>query len=310
MKFTKLFTAGSFALLASSVFGEEPVIPTGFLDASSLMVRASSNVDLNWEVNIPASEVEDLIEIPEDEPTIIAKEDVGFEVRMLGVEYAHKGDYVLAHGHYTYAGGEDGESPWYTFFWGYGDDEDALTKKTCDILKAGEELQFSFRGSKNGFRNMPSKHRKWFDNRWSGTGPKWYDNETPAIILKNGDMLPERATPSGQVDVSSFLSAYLERDGKTVKIGPKDLIILAELNRNRGDRQADYQDFVILVSFTEAANTTCTRRWNGPTPPPVVTIPEISRPLTPSIPTTGETPRPAPEPIPEPEIPEVPGLPE
>lgn len=300
MKLTKLITAGSLTLL-SSVFGEEPVIPTGFLDASSLLVRESSNVDLKWEVNIPASKVEELIEIPTDEPTIIAKEDVAFEVRMLGAEYAWMGQYVLAYGQYTY--GSSGEnSPWYTFFWGYGDSESALTKKTCDILKAGEELMFSFRGSKNGFKFMPKQYRQWFDRRWTGTGPSWYNNRTPAIILKNGDELPERATPTGQVDVSSFLAPYLNENGKTVKIGPKDLIILAELNRDFGDEGADYQDFVILVSFTEAANSTCSRRWE---PAPLVEVTPAPTTTT----TTTTTTVPAPEPV-IPEMPEVPGSPE
>lgn len=290
MKLTQLFTAGSLALLGS-VFGEEPVIPTGFLDASALMVRAENNVDLTWEVNIPASEVEELIEIPEDEPTIIAKEDVGFEVRMLAAEYAFLGQYVLSYGQYTYA-----DSPWYTFFWGYGDDINALSKKSCDILRAGEELQFVFRGSKNGFKFMPREHRTWFDRRWSGPGPSWDTNETPALIFKNGDRLPAWVTPPGQVDATSVLAPYLSEDRKTIKIGPKDLIILAELNRDLGEVKADYQDFIMLVSFTKAANSTCIRRWNGPQPP-----------TTPTTPTTPSTPS---EPKPIPPKPDVPGVPE
>ncbi|GHC55382.1 hypothetical protein [Roseibacillus persicicus] len=288
MKVTQSLILASLAL-AGGVCGEQvPVVPTGFLDASALMVRAETNVDLNWKVNIPATKVEELIEIPDDEPTIIAKEDVAFEVRMLGAEYAWSGNYVLAYGQYTY-----GDSPWYTFFWGYGDDANALTKKTCDILRKGEELQFGFRGSKNGFRNMPWQHRKWHNYRWTGTGPSWYQNDNPAIILKDGDKLPKRATPDSQVDISTFLAPYLDESGKKVDIGPKDLIILAELNRDYGDKEADYQDFVILVTFTEAENSTCTRRWNGPPPP--------SPPSTPSTPS---------EPAPIPPKPTVPGIPE
>ena len=195
MKLTKLFAATSLTLLGS-VFGEEPVIPTGFLDASALMVRAESDVDLTWEVNIPATVVEELIDIPDDgTPTIIAKEDVAFEVRMLSAEFAYNGDYVLSYGQYTYTDDVNGSSPWYTFFWGYGDQVDSLAVRTCDILEAGEELQFSFRGSKNGFRGMPREYLEWYDRRWSGTGPSWYNNNTPAVILKNGDRLPARVTP-------------------------------------------------------------------------------------------------------------------
>lgn len=331
MKFDKLFAAGSLALL-SSALGGEPVVPTGFLDASSLMVRAASNVDLTWEVKIPATEVEELVELPEDEPTIIAKEDVAFEVRMLGSEFAWRGDYVLTYGQYTYSGGADGESPWYTYFWGYGDDENALNRKTCDILKAGEELMFNFRGSKNGFRDMPRQHLEWFDRRWTGTGPSWYDNHTPAIILKNGDSLPDRVTPSGQTDISDFLAPYLEdveassgrdddddddrrsskrsknsKGGKRIKIGPKDLIILAELNRDYGERGADYQDMVILVTFTKAEDSPCVRRWNGPTPPPVrPTIPTTTTPSTGGGNNGGGSYTPPPVPP----KPEVPGSPE
>ena len=145
---------------------------------------------------------------------------------------------------------------------------------------------------------MPSQHRTWFDRRYSGTGPSWANNDTPAIILKNGDRLPARVTPPGQVDASSVLAPYLAEDRKTINIGPKELIILAELNRDLGEVGADYQDFVILVSFTEAANSECIRRWNGPQPP-VVNPP--SAPTTPTAPT---------EPPVIPEMPDVPGLPE
>ena len=297
MKVTKLFAAGSLALLGS-VSGNEPVIPFGFLDVSSQLVRAESDVDLTWEVNIPASEVEELIDIPRNGPPIItAKEDVAFEVRMLGVEYAYAGDYVLAFGQYR-----TDDSPRYTFFWGYGDDANSLSRRTCDILESGEELEFNFRGSKNGFRFMPGEYREWFDMRWSGNGQN-NRNDNPAVVLKNGDRLPARVTPPSQVDASSVLASYLDPETNRVNIGPKDLIILAELNRDNGEVGADYQDFVILVTFTEAANSECIRRWNGPT---------VAPPAPPAPPTTGggePEPEPAPEPEPEPR-PDVPGLPE
>lgn len=283
MKLTKLFTV-AFLSVASSALGEEAVIPTGFLDASALLVRENSSVDLNWEVKIPATRVEELVDISGDDPTVVARDDVAFTVRMLGVEYAHQSEYVLAWGYYTYA-----NSPWYTFFWGYGDDEYSLANQSCDILRTGEKLRFGFRGSKNGFRSVEARDRVWFDHRWTGTGPSYHRNETPAIILKNGDTLPDRVTPSGQIDVSNFLASYLEDDGRTVKIGPKDLIVLAELNRDFDDPKADYQDFVILVSFTEEENSDCIRRWDGTRPPQG----------------GGGGSRPAPRPTPH-----VPGLPE
>lgn len=276
MKVTKLLAASatSLALLGTTTHGkdETPIIPTGHLNASSGLVRAESSVDLEWKVSIPARTVEELIDITEDDE-IIAKEDVAFEVKMLGAEYAWKGDYALAYGWYTYA-----DSPWYNFFWGYGDDANALSKKSCDILRAGEELSFGFRGSKNGFRDMPWQHRTWHDDRWSGTGPSWYSNDNPAIVLKDGDKLPDYAAATSQTDIATFLAPYLTDDkknskAKRVNIGPKDLIILADLNREKKDKTADYQDFVILVTFTEAANSTCTRRWNGPQPPKPLTTP-------------------------------------
>ena len=207
---------------------------------------------------------------------------------MLGAEYAYLNNYVLARGSYQYA-----DSPYYRFFNGYGDDANALTNRSCDILRTGEELRFRFRGSRNGFRNVPWQHREWFPYRFSR-------NEEGTLILKNGDQLPERATPSGQIDIASFLAPYLAEDLKTIKIGPKDLIILAELNRELDDEEADFQDFVILVSFTEAENGECTRRWNGPPPP-------APAPTTPAVPTTPSEPS-APPVIPE--LPEIPGLPE
>ena len=290
MNITKLLAASSLVLL-SSAFGDEPVVPSGFLDVSALLVLENSDVDLNWEVNIPASKVEELIDIPEDEPTIIAKEDVAFDVRVLGVEYAWMGQYVLAQASYRYA-----DSPNYTFFRGYGDDVNSLTNKTCDILRTGEELQFRFRGTKNGFRFMPWQHRQWFSHRHSS-------GERGTLILKNGDQLPDRATPSSQVDIASFLAPYLTDDLKTIQIGPKDLIVLAELNRDIDDEYADYQDMVILVTFTEADNSECTRRWAGPPPP----APPVDTPAPADSPTPGPV---VVTPPVIPEKPEVPGLPE
>ena len=296
MNFTKLFVLASLTLPGTS-FGLDAVIPSGFLDASSLLVREDSDVNLTWEVNIPATEVEELIEIPPEDPTIIAKEDVAFNVRVLGVEYAWMGDYVRAYGQYRY-----GNSPFLSFFSGYGDDANSLANNTCDILRTGEELEFRFRGSRNGFRFMPAVHRTWFPYRYSSNSRSNDDN--PAIILKNGDPLPDRATPAGQTDVATFLESYISDDGLTVEIGPKDLIILAELNRDLGEEGADYQDFVILVSFTEAANGDCTRRW---TPAPPVVNPPTPTPPTP--PTSGPPATPPAPPV-IPELPDVPGNPE
>jgi hypothetical protein len=74
--------------------------------------------------------------------------------------------------------------------------------------------------------------------------------ETPNVImLANGDTLPAiDAFESSQI--VSFLKPYLEADGKTIKIGNRDLLVLFELGEtNPRTRRFDLQDLGVLLTF-------------------------------------------------------------
>ena len=72
------------------------------------------------------------------------------------------------------------------------------------------------------------------------------------FILKDGDEAPSFEGAFDQEAAEAFIAPYLEEDGKTINIGANDLILFSELNE-RINRTADYQDFVVLVSFTKAS---------------------------------------------------------
>jgi type II secretory pathway pseudopilin PulG len=102
-----------------------------------------------------------------------------------------------------------------------------------------------------------------FNGRYSWLFNKMYRSDAEdghVIILRNGDTAPDYAPFDHQESLTSFLKSVLDNKGK-VSIGARDLLILVELGTL--DRNADFQDAVILVTFTEKANTCVTQSKVG-----------------------------------------------
>lgn len=107
--------------------------------------------------------------------------------------------------------------------------------------------------------NLPSNTsiRLRFNGRYSWLFNKTFTSNARdghTVILRNGDTPPDYAPFANQQSLATFLRPYISAQGK-VTIGPKDLLILEELGTL--DRNADFQDAVVLVTFAEKA-TTCT----------------------------------------------------
>jgi hypothetical protein len=69
-------------------------------------------------------------------------------------------------------------------------------------------------------------------------------------MLKDGDKVPQTTPAFQQGKIETFLKPYLSLDGRTVRIGNRDLIILVELGQtNPANSGFDLQDLVLLVTF-------------------------------------------------------------
>ncbi|MFC0018747.1 hypothetical protein [Roseibacillus persicicus] len=218
--------------------------PTGFLDASSLLVRASSKVGLTWEVNYPQPEIiDEIIEIDPEDDTVTTRVETNVTVRLLGAGYANSyGQYGWQESWSKFSD----EAIATPFFVGTGD-----TINPQKILKNRNvdediELNFGFRGCVYAIASTPWYKRTWNDWRMMGTG------HGGILILKNGDPAPQ-FTPEqpNQTSAKTFLKPYLTSNGENISIGTRDVIILVDLNKDSAAAGADYQDLVILMTFKE-----------------------------------------------------------
>ena len=107
-------------------------------------------------------------------------------------------------------------------------------------------LNMGFRGTKSANANTPWWKRTW--NSWRMMGKN--KGHGGILVLKNGDPAPNFSPErSNQLSAKTFLLPYLSADGETIKIGPKDVVVLVDLNKSNAQSGADYQDLVILMTF-------------------------------------------------------------
>lgn len=227
----------TFALLSNSpLFADEA--PTGFLDVSSNTVLAGTHVDLNWKINLPATSIEELIDFDNEERQIIPREDVIAEVRVLGAAMGPANNPL-----YGEAEMNAGGTGFINIFAAFADGINAGDNFTYPIA-AGESLDFIFKTWNGSSPNRPR------ENWGSLRTPVTTGNSDPRLfILKDGDTVPIKTAAFDQEAAEAFVAPYLEEDGLTLKLGPNDLILFAELNETVNNI-SDFQDFVVLVNFT------------------------------------------------------------
>jgi hypothetical protein len=70
------------------------------------------------------------------------------------------------------------------------------------------------------------------------------------LVLKNGDAVPSQLAKKQYGQIQGFLKPYLSSDGKKVKIGNRDLLVLFELDKSNPSAAGyDYQDIGALITF-------------------------------------------------------------
>jgi hypothetical protein len=265
-------TIGLLACLCSlhSASAEE-AIPTGKLDIDRTLVRVGSSSQLDWQIHYKTGITEVLDVVP---PNVFKpKEDLTMRVRVLGASFQQTRDNKGGGNNYD---GVDSSNP----ARGSG-----ITSDEIDNSATDDEIRRS-----NNFYDLPvevvwSKNNSSWARIFSGPQAKinpanvvlatkikpgdiinfggrgFHDKawlplyttaaSTPNILtLKNGDQVPTTTSAFQQSLIEDFLKPYLAMDGKTVKIGNREFIVLMELGQTDPAHYGfDLQDLAILVTF-------------------------------------------------------------
>jgi hypothetical protein len=198
-------------------------IPTGRLNVDRTLVRVGARSQLDWTIQYPT---------PPVGPDLKPKTRVKMRVRTLGVAFQSGSTLLAFHSQWKI-----NNTAWATFFNGKAPSvvpTNVLVDRTID---AGDTIRFRACGASN------ANSTSWF--AWRETN----NNDPYCVVLKNGDAPPSYAPAYNQGTVRSFLSAYIDSNGR-IKIGEQDLIILWEGSTAApGSTFFDMQDLVVLVSF-------------------------------------------------------------
>ncbi len=262
---------GLLACLCSlqSVPAEE-TIPTGKLDIDRSLVRVGAFSQLDWQIHYKTGITEILEVVP---PNILRpKGNLAMRVRVLGASFQQAKD---NNGGGNNADGVDSSNP----ARGFG-----VTRGGIDNFTSDDEIR------RNNANELPvevvwSKNNSSWARIFYGTqskinpsavvldttvksgdiinfggrgyfGKAWLPlystaTSTPNVLmLKNGDSIPSTNQAFQQSLIEDFLKPYLAMDGKTVKIGNRELIVLMELGQTVPTHYGfDLQDLAVLVTF-------------------------------------------------------------
>ncbi len=205
-----------------------PAIPVGYLDTFPHKVQPGTNPSLDWNITYPET-VRDVVVI-EDDGTVIPKENLYMDVRVLGASVQTSATNWLTVEAYAKA---DGATSFTRFFSGKQPDVNPTRIYYTKYVRQDRTVDFRGRCYYNG----------WYPYYSTGT------NTYNVVVLANGETPPETIPAYNQDAIEDFLKPYLDSNGK-IKIGPRDVIILMELAMTHPSQSAfDLQDLVLLVTF-------------------------------------------------------------
>ncbi len=227
------------ALAPTSTFAQSsttkiPSIPVGTLDAYPTVVQTGTKPTLTWNIIYP-SQVSDVAQILTPGTIRITQNNTYVSVQPIGTGItacdATQGTTPLN----TDARISVNGSPYQQLFYGVQDNVESAYSLYIKKLDAGTTLNFSGRYVKNG--------------AWSPLYTTLSSN-LQVVTLVNGDTPPTTFPLHQSSTLASYLRPYLDSTGK-IKIGPLSAIVLMELGQtNHGLSCFDYQDMVLLVSFS------------------------------------------------------------
>lgn len=220
------------ACAATPIFAQDnvdPLTPVGTLDAYPAIVKTGTHPTLTW-----------AIQYPETLEQILTKDNVCAAIRVVGASvvtgYDEEGGEQYAQ---VQADVNIGDGNWVTFF------QDSQDNLVAGWVYANAGVVANTRPQ---FRGRTFIDGGWTSFETTGSG------STSAVILTDGDPLPTYVPAIARGDIESYLAPYVDNGGN-VKIGPKEMLILFELETaDRRSPKYNLQDLVVLTSIDYCKN--------------------------------------------------------
>ena len=252
---------------AGMAFAQQEDIPYGKLSVDNTLVRVGAQSQLQWRIRYN-EKVTDLIDVLT--PKVISpKEPLEMRVRIIGSGLA---TVKTDSGHGNNLDGYDvsnkGNKPGEDESGDVDDERRVISTSVSDlpveVLCSINHAEWSrvFYGTQSSViptdivleTSLQPGQTVEFASR--GFTTEWlplYSTSTDTknvIVLKNGDPAPPQIRKRQYGQIQGFIKPYLSTDGKTVKIGNRDLLVLFELDQTNPSAPAyDYQDIGVLVTF-------------------------------------------------------------
>lgn len=245
---------------AATVFAQNET-PRGTLTVDNTLVRVGAQSQLKWRIQYPQN-VADVVEIT---PTKISpKENLKLRARIVGAKLKTN------NGHGNNADSVDASNPGQGGTKTDSNDwhDDEIKSPSADLpvevvwsknQSAWSRIFYGTQGAivpTNVVLDTAVAKGDVIDFGARGFITDWLplyctsSNCRNLLVLKNGDAAPPQIASKQYGQIEGFLKPYLSTDGRTVKIGALDLLILVELDQtNPLDVGFDYQDLGILVTF-------------------------------------------------------------
>ena len=167
--------------------------------------------------------------------TVTVYDRVDLSVKVLGsqITYGAGGPVIPV---YTWASVNDGAS------------YDAISGGSA--VSGGEELNYT--GVENAQVAIKARALYEVDGQTYFDRTRFSNAGTPyVVVLRRGDIAPEYEGFDGQDEITEFLAPYMDPDTREMTIGANDVIFLFEYVDNLDSSAADFQDLVVLCTFTK-----------------------------------------------------------
>jgi hypothetical protein len=241
---TKSFAIFCVALISLGVLGaplalaEASKTPTGGMTINQSIVQVGARPTLTWDISYPPI-IEQFIK---KEPTKITPIiDLLCDVRILGLGVTSQNSkgkiiYYQTKGQWKY----NGSTTWETLYDGKQTDRIVAKQgivKSSILCKKGMEMTFA---------------GQYFSGDWK---PQYTSTDTTTYknvrILISGETCPGNIPDYDAPSLETFLKPFLD-SSKRVKIGPMDVIVIAELTHTDTTSVGyDIQDLVMLFTFSK-----------------------------------------------------------
>lgn len=210
-----------------------PAVPFGTLQASPTRVQTGTKPSLTWGILYP-SKLSDLVTVSPP-GTLIPNKPVFVSVQPVGCGVTACDPTQGSTQLFTEARMSLNGSPYQQIFYGIQSDVEPAYSLYTKKVFANNTIDFGGRYVKNG--------------AWSSFYTTKSSN-LQVIALADGSTIPTTLPLYQSSLIANYLKPYVDSTGK-VKVGPLSVLILMELGQtNHGANCFDYQDMVLLVTFS------------------------------------------------------------